>query len=78
MFRSSEPLIRIKSAPNSLHNALATVVLPTPEVPHNNRFGISLLFTKSKNIFFVSVGRTQVEIFLGLYLSTHRNSYLIV
>ena len=26
----------------------------------NNKFGISLLFTKSKNIFFVSVGRIQL------------------
>ena len=49
MFLYSDPLIKTKSAPNSLHKALATVVLPTPAVPHNNKFGISLLATKSKN-----------------------------
>ena len=74
---SSEPLIIIQSQSNSSHNAFATVVLPMPGVPENNRLDNSPLVIKDLNSVFNDVGNIQSSILPGLYCSTHKKSVFI-
>ena len=60
---SSDPFMRRYSAPISLHNALATVVLPTPAVPQNKKLGSSPVWTNCLNVSFKFFGKIHSSIF---------------
>ena len=57
----------------SSHNALATVVLPTPAEPDNNKLGTFPSLVKSDSVPLILSDKTHSEIVGGLYRSTHNN-----
>ena len=71
---SSDPFITSISVSNSLHNAFATVVLPTPAPPLKSRLGISPCLRNPSNTFLVESGKIHSLIVFGRYCSTQRNS----
>ena len=66
-------LLDLKTS-NSLHRALATVVLPHPGGPDKRRLGTSPLSRKALNVFLILSGRIHSSIVLGRYFSTQTNS----